>query len=114
MLDKTPTIVGKHENSFAALIPKSKPEEWWLLIRDERRRIFEEKSYHIKISSNYLETIQRKLFHSRDIGKEIDFLAWFEFEPKNKNVFDDLLGYLRQTEERKYVTREIYIRVIRD
>ena len=68
----------------------------------------------IKISSNYLETIQRKLFHSRDIGEKFDFLAWFEFEPKHKSLFDDLLGYLRQTEEWKYVTREIDIRVIRD
>ena len=114
MLDKTPPIIGKHENSFAAFIPMSKSEEWWLLTQDERRKIFEEKSDHIKISSNYLETIQRKLFHSRDIGEEFDFLAWFEFEPKNKSVFDDLLGYLRQTEEWKYVTRDIDIRVIRD
>lgn len=114
MLDKTPPIIGKHENSFAALIPMSKSEEWWLLTQDERRKIFEEKSDHIKISSNYLETIQRKLFHSRDIGEEFDFLAWFEFEPKNKSVFDDLVGYLRQTEEWKYVIREIDIRVNRD
>ena len=92
MLDKTPPIIGKHENSFAALIPMSKSEEWWLLTQDERR----------------------KIFHSRDIGEEFDFLAWFEFEPKNKSVFDDLLGYLRQTEEWKYVTREIDVRVNRD
>ena len=114
MLDKTPPIIGKHENSFAAFIPMSKSEEWWLLTQDERRKIFEEKSDHIKISSNYLETIQRKLFHSRDIGEEFDFLAWFEFEPKSKSVFDDLLGCLRQTEEWKYVTREIDVRVNRD
>lgn len=60
MFDKTPPIIGKHENSFAAFIPMSKSEEWWLLTQDERRKIFEEKSDHIKISSNYLETIQRK------------------------------------------------------
>ena len=84
------------------------------MTQDERRKIFEEKSDHIKISSNYLETVQRKLFHSRDIGEEFDFLAWFEFEPKHKSLFDDLLGYLRQTEEWKYVIRETDIRVNRD
>lgn len=114
ILDKTPPIIGKHENSFAAFIPMSKSEEWWLLTQGERRKIFEEKSKHIKISSNYIEAIQRKLFHSRDIGEEFDFLAWFEFEPENKSLFDDLIGYLRQTEEWKYVTREIDIRVNRD
>ena len=51
----------------------SKSEEWWLMTQDERRKIFEEKSDHIKISSNYLETIQRKLFHSRELGKRLTF-----------------------------------------
>ncbi|MFI5138319.1 MAG: chlorite dismutase family protein [Sphingobacteriales bacterium] len=113
-LDEIPPVFGKPENSFAAFIPMSKSEEWWLLTQDERRKIFEEQSDHIKFSYDYLTQIPRKLFHSRDIGEEFDFLAWFEFKPESKNLFDDLVGYLRQTEEWKYVTREIDIRVVSD
>lgn len=114
MLDEIPPVIGKPENSSAAFIPMSKSDEWWLLTQDERRKVFEEQSHHIKVSAKYLETIPRKLFHSKDIGEEFDFLAWFEYKPENANLFDDLVGYLRQTEEWKYVTREIDMRLIFD
>jgi hypothetical protein len=114
MLDKTPSILGKPESKYAALIPIKKSEEWWLLTQDERRKVFEDQSHHINFSSKYLSVVARKLYHSRDIGEDFDFLTWFEFAPEHSNQFDELVNYLRATEEWKYVTREIDIRLMRD
>jgi chlorite dismutase len=113
MLDKTPSILGP-ESKYAALIPIKKSEEWWLLTQDERRNVFEDQSHHINFSSKYLSIVARKLYHSRDIGEDFDFLTWFEFAPEHSNQFDELVNYLRNTEEWKYVTREIDIRLMRD
>jgi chlorite dismutase len=112
-LDKTPSVLGKPEFKYAALIPIQKSPEWWLLTQDERRKIFEDKSKHIDFSLSYLKSISRKLYHSKDMGEPFDFLTWFEFAPEHVNQFDDLVHYLRNTEEWKYVTRETDIRLIR-
>ncbi len=114
MLDKTPSILDKPESKYSALIPIKKSDEWWLLTQDERRKVFEDKSHHINFSSKYLSVVARKLYHSRDIGEDFDFLTWFEFAPEHSNQFDELVNYLRNTEEWKYVTREIDIRLMRD
>ncbi|KOY88169.1 hypothetical protein AD998_11605 [bacterium 336/3] len=112
-LDQTPSVLGKPEYKYATLIPIKKSEQWWLLTQDERRNIFEEQSKHIHFSLKYLTEISRKLYHSRDIGEEYDFLTWFEFKPESKNLFDELVSYLRETEEWKYITRETDIRLER-
>jgi hypothetical protein len=41
--------LGRPEADCAALIPIRKSSEWWALPQDERRRIFEEQSTHIKM-----------------------------------------------------------------
>ncbi|MBI3536121.1 MAG: chlorite dismutase family protein [Chloroflexi bacterium] len=113
-LDKTPSVLDRPDYKYAALIPIKKSEEWWLLTQDERRKIFEDTSRHISYSSKFLSTIARKLYHSKDIGENFDFLTWFEFAPEHSHQFDELVNYLRNTEEWKYVTREIDIRLVRD
>ncbi len=55
----------------------------------------------------------RKLFHSRDIGEPFGFLTWFEFAPEDETAFNELLTQLCQSEEWKYVDREIDIRLTR-
>ncbi|TAL56046.1 MAG: chlorite dismutase [Nanoarchaeota archaeon] len=114
ILDKTPSILDKPQSTYSVLIPIKKSNEWWSLTQDERRKIFEDKSHHISFSSKYLSVVARKLYHSKDIGEEFDFLTWFEFAPEHSNQFDELVNYLRGTEEWKYVTREIDIRLMRD
>ncbi|MFN8889797.1 MAG: chlorite dismutase, partial [Cyclobacteriaceae bacterium] len=57
--------------------------------------------------------IARKLYHCRDIGEPFDFLTWFEYAPEHATAFEDLVGKLRETEEWKYVDREIDIRLTR-
>ncbi|MBC7936378.1 MAG: chlorite dismutase family protein [Rhizobacter sp.] len=105
--------LGRPADTCAALIPIRKNEAWWNLAQDERRKIFENKSHHIQTGLKYLPAIARKLYHCRDIGEAFDFLTWFEYAPEHSNAFEELVAALRNTEEWKYVQREIDIRLVR-
>ena len=98
-------------NTCAANIHIKKSEEWWQLTQDERRKIFEEDSHHIKIGLKYMPAIARQLYHCRDLGEPFDFLTWFEFAPIHKNYFDELVNALHETVEWKFVTAEIDLRL---
>lgn len=113
VLDQQPSILNKPENTCAVLIPIQKTADWWQMAQDERRHIFEEDSRHIAFSQSYLAVISRKLYHAKDLGEDFDFLTWFEFAPENEGLFNELLDYLRSTQEWKYVCREIDIRLSR-
>jgi hypothetical protein len=95
----------------AALIPIRKSTVWWSLAQDERRALFEERSRHIAIGFEYLPAVARRLYHCRDLGEPFDFLTWFEFAPADAGRFDELLGRLRETEEWRYVEREVEVRL---
>jgi hypothetical protein len=105
--------LGRGEARRAALIPISKSEAWWALAQDERRRIYEEQSRHTSIGMEYLPQVARRLHHGRDLGEPFDFLTWFEFAPEHEGMFDELLARLRASEEWRYVSREIDIRLTR-
>ena len=106
--------LGRRAATFAALIPIKKSAAWWDLTQEERRAIFEDKSHHIAASMKYLPQIARQLYHCRDLGEPFDFLTWFEFAPADAARFDDLAAALRETEEWRYVTREVDLRLSRD
>ena len=106
--------LGRAKASMAAMLPIAKSDSWWNLSQDERRRIFETQSHHIKKGLKYLPSIARRLYHSRDLGEPFDFLTWFEYEPSSNVRFDELLAELRQTEEWNYVKREVDIRLALD
>ena len=103
--------LGRPASRRAALIPIRKSIAWWELAQDERRAIFEERSAHIAIGSRYLPAIARRLYHGRDLGEPFDFLTWFEFAPEDAGAFDELVGRLRETEEWRYVVREVEVRL---
>jgi hypothetical protein len=105
--------LGRSDSRMGALIPIRKTPAWWDLAQDERRALFETRSRHIAIGSAYLPAIARRLYHSRDLGGPFDFLTWFEFAERDAAAFDELLGRLRDTEEWRYVDREVEIRVRR-
>jgi chlorite dismutase len=105
--------LGRQDATVAALIPISKSGDWWALAQDERRAIFEERSQHISTSLRYLPRIARRLHHGRDLGEEFDFLTWFEYRRADAAAFDELVASLRATEEWRYVTREVDLRLIR-
>ena len=107
--------LGRPEASIATLIPIRKSAAWWALTQDERRSIFEETSAHIRIGLDYLPAIARRLHHCRDLGdtEPFDFLTWFEFAPADAVAFDELLRRLRNTEEWRFVEREVELRLRR-
>jgi hypothetical protein len=107
--------LGRPFATLAALIPIQKSDAWWCLPQDERRKIFEEQSDHIRIGMMFLPAIARRLHHCRDLGpnEPFDFLTWFEYSVADAVAFDDLLSRLRKTVEWGYVTREIDIRLER-
>jgi chlorite dismutase len=106
--------LGRPEASCAALIPIKKSSAWWELTQEERRQIFEDKSNHIAASLKYLPAIARQLYHCRDLGEPFDFVAWFEYAPEHAEMFEELVGMLRATEEWSYVEREVDVRMVRE
>jgi chlorite dismutase len=105
--------LGRPDSRRAALIPIRKKEAWWDLAQDERRAIFEARSRHIAVGAEYLPAIARRLYHARDLGGPFDFLTWFEFAEADAGAFDELVGRLRETEEWRYVDREVEVRLRR-
>ena len=106
--------LGRTNATHAALIPIKKSVTWWELTQDERRMIFEERSHHIAVGLRYVQEIARRLYHCYDLGEPFDFLTWFEYAPDDEEVFEELVGILRETEEWTYVEREIDIRLVAD
>jgi chlorite dismutase len=111
ILDQQSRALAQPEYNHAALIPIKKSPEWWALAQDERRKIFEDDSRHIVTGMKYLSVISRQLYHCKDLGEPFDFLTWFEFSSEHDHLFDELCYILRQTEEWKYVVREVDIRL---
>lgn len=108
--------LGRREAACAALIPIRKSEAWWQLPQDERHRIFEARSRHVALGLEYLPAVARRLHHCRDLGtaEPFDFLTWFEFAPAHEQAFEELVERLRETEEWRYVEREVDIRLRRE
>ncbi len=107
--------LGRPDATRAALIPIRKNAAWWDLPQDERRKIFEESSHHVKTGLKYLPGIARRLHHCRDLGETepFDFLTWFDYTPEHAQTFEELVAELRVTEEWKFVEREVDIRLVR-
>lgn len=115
-LDKLKEVqpdLGRPVAICAALIPIRKSDVWWTMAQDERRKVFEAKSHHTETGLKYLPAIARKLYHCRDIGQPFDFITWFEYAPENAEIFEELVGKLRNSEEWKFVDREIDIRLVK-
>ena len=52
-------------------------------------------------------------YHARDLGESFDFLTWFEYAPQHSARFEELVRRLRETDEWRYVAREVDIRLAR-
>lgn len=107
--------LGRPQSNVAALIPIRKSAAWWALSQDERRTVFE-RSDHVPTGLKYLPAIARRLHHCRDLGENqpFDFLTLFDYSEADASAFEDLLGALRDTEEWRFVDREIDIRLLRE
>ena len=105
--------LGRLNATCAALIPIRKSAAWWDLAQDERRAILAATSQHIAIGLDYLPAIARRLHHSRELGEPFDFITWFEYAPQDADAFEELVRRLRETEEWRFVEREVDVRVVR-
>ena len=107
------TPPGRAEATRAALIPIRKNAAWWAMTQDERRKILEETSHHIRTGLAYLPAISRRLHHCRDLesAEPFDFLTWFDYAPTHSEAFEELVSKLRATEEWRVVDREVDIRL---
>jgi chlorite dismutase len=112
LVAKQPPL-GRSQATMSALIPIRKTAAWWDLAQDQRRKIFEEQSRHIEIGLEYLPAVARRLYHCRDFGEPFDFLTWFEYAPADAEAFEALVRKLRQSEEWRYVEREVDVRLTR-
>ena len=110
------TALGRPEATCAALIPIRKNAQWWSLTQDERRTIFEDRSRHVQIGLRYLPAVARRLHHCRDLeGSEpFDFVTLFDYASSDSAAFEEMVAELRESEEWKFVDREVDIRMIRD
>lgn len=113
-LEAAQPSLGRPEASRAALIPIRKTSAWWSLAQDERRAILEESSHHIAVGLEYLPAVARRLYHARELGEPFDFLTWFEFSAEHNKAFDTLLARLRETDEWRFVEREVEVRLARE
>jgi len=113
VLHERQPALDRPEATRAVLIPVRKNAGWWALAQDQRREIVEARSRHISKGTSYLPAIARKLYHCRDLGEEqpFDFLTWFEFAPADEGAFDELLHFLRSSEEWQFVDREVELRL---
>jgi len=102
------------EMPCAALIAIRKSDAWWNLTRSDRRDIVEERSRRITDGFALFPAIARRFQYSRDLGEPFDFVTWFEYDPSDVSIFDELVNVLRTSEEWNYVEREIEFRLLRD
>jgi chlorite dismutase len=106
-------VIGRPEATCVAMIPIRKTAAWWALPQDERRAILEERSHHIQTGLQYLPAIARRLHHGYELGEPFDFVTWLEYAPADAAAFEQLIAKLRQSEEWRYIEREIDIRLLR-
>lgn len=111
-LEARQVALGRPEATYGALIPIRKSAAWWALAQDERRAIFEERSRHTTVGLKYLPAIARRLHHRRDLStaEPFDFVTLFDYPETDASAFEDLVAALRDSEEWKFVEREVDIR----
>jgi hypothetical protein len=113
-LDSRELGLNRKFATSAALIPIRKSAEWWNMAVEDRQEIIEARSMQIRSSLKLLPALVRRLLHGRDFGEPFDEVTWFEYEPKDTKIFDELVSALRSSIEWQYVEREIDIRLVRN
>ena len=101
--DQAPTRGTGRDQPNAVVLPLSKTAEWWGLPQEKREQYFfkhpevfsPQQLGHNAIGFKYINKIFRKLYHSRFTGGDQDFITYFEFADTNAEIFDQLLGGLR-------------------
>ena len=101
--DLAPTRGAGRDQPNAVVLPLSKTAEWWGLPQEKREQYFfkhpevfnPQHLGHNAIGFKYINKIFRKLYHSRFMGGDQDFITYFEFANSDAKSFDQLLDGLR-------------------
>lgn len=112
--DNAPKRGNGEEQPNAVVFPLSKTPAWWALTQEKRQNYFFKnpsmfgKNHlgHNGVGFKYINRIYRKLYHSRFIDPQQDFMTYFEYAQADADTFDALLSGLRDTtlnQEWKYV-----------
>lgn len=112
--DNAPKRGNGEKQPNAVVFPLSKTPAWWTLTTEKRQNYFFEnpamfgKNHlgHNGVGFKYIKRIFRKLYHSRFIDPQQDFMTYFEYADADADTFDALLSGLRDTtlnQEWKYV-----------
>ena len=112
--DNAPKRGNGEEQPNAVVFPLSKTPAWWTLTAEKRQNYFfahpelfgNDHLGHNGVGFKYIQRIFRKLYHSRFIDSQQDFMTYFEYADADADTFDSLLSGLRDTtrnQEWKYV-----------
>lgn len=100
------------EQPNAIVFPIAKKAEWWALPTDKRMELFHKGADyqgHNEVGFVYITKIFRKLYHSRFVDSQQDFMTYFEFSNDDIPAYEVLLNGLRDEKgnpEWKYVVEK--------
>jgi len=101
--EKAPRRYSGNSDPNAVVFPLSKNPAWWAMDAEKRAQYFnsnpavfgEGHMGHNGVGFQYIQMIYRKLYHSRDLDPQQDFITYFEFPDEFSEAFDKLLNGLR-------------------
>lgn len=101
--EKAPRRYSGNDDPNAVVFPLSKSAEWWDMEIAKRKEYFNPNPAvfgkghmgHNGVGFQYIEMIFRKLYHSRDLDPQQDFMTYFEYPDQFAEAFDKLLNGLR-------------------
>jgi chlorite dismutase len=102
-----PTRGNGTDQPHAVVLPVAKTAAWWALPLDKRKQYFDKhpetlgKNHagHNEIGFIYIKSVFRKLYHSRFVDDQQDFMTYFEFSDKDVDAYKSLLAGLRDKEK---------------
>ena len=90
--DNAPKRGNGTDQPNAVVFPLSKTKAWWALTQEKRQDYF---LGHNAVGFKHIKSIFRKLYHSRFVDPEQDFMTYFEYADADAGKFDALLSGLR-------------------
>jgi chlorite dismutase len=93
----------------AVIFPLSKSPAWWAMPLEKRKQYFDkhpetfgsENQGHNEVGFMYINKIFRKLYHSRYIDSQQDFMTEFEYSDNDVDTFKALLSGLQDIKKNK-------------
>lgn len=119
--ENAPKRAAGTDQPNVVVFPLSKTPAWWALTQEKRQNYFFANPAifgkghlgHNEVGFKYINRIYRKLYHSRFIDPEQDFMTYFEYADADAETFNALLSGLRDktlNQEWNYVEEKPIVR----